>query len=544
MKKNYILFFTLLVFGWNDLYSQTNRYWIQFTDKTNTPYSTSNPNQFLSTRSILRRTNQNIPVTINDLPIDPAYIDSIKKIPGVSVYNRSKWFNAITISADTNAMKIIKTISFVNNTEQVKRYYRETSVEKERAVQTTLLRNNSTSSVYNYGPSFNQIDMLGGVCLHDKGYDGKGMVIAVMDAGFYGVDTARAYDSLRVNHQILGTWDFVDSDSTVYAEHTHGAFVLSTLGGNLPGVIVGTAPKAQYWLLRTEDGATEYVIEEDNWVSAAEFADSVGADIFSTSLGYTEFDNASQNHTYADMDGNTARISIATDIAASKGILPVCSAGNSGGTAWNFIGAPADADSVLAVGAVDSLGKYALFSSQGPSFDGRVKPNVVAQGQDAVVTNFNAGIFYVNGTSFSCPITAGLVACLWQAHPTLTNMQILNAIEQTASQYEKPDSLLGHGVSNFCAAHDSLVSENKVVDMFEVFPNPSSGKVYLKIKGIQNLNIKNIDVYNALGSIVSSMKISGLVSDYVVNLSSRPKGVYFIKINSDKGSTVKKVILD
>jgi subtilisin family serine protease len=398
---------------------------------------------------------------------------------------------------------------------------------------------------YNYGPSFNQINMIGGVCLHNLGFNGEGMQIAVLDAGFYRVDSLPIFDSLRTNGQILGTWDFVENDTMVYDSHTHGSMVLSTMGGNQPGVIVGTAPKAKYWLLKTEEGATEFVVEEDNWVSGAEFADSCGADILTTSLGYTEYDSVIVNsvlvpnpdsHTYADMDGNTCRISIGTDIAVSKGMFAVCSAGNMGGSPWNFIGAPADADSVLAVGAVDSLKNYAWFSSNGPSFDGRVKPNVAAQGQDVVVARPDSlGTVHLSGTSFACPITAGMVACLWQAHPTATNMQLFNAIQQTATQYSNPDTLKGYGLSDFCWANGILgVNEHNdpLSQVLSIYPNPFTEFAVISVQGIQAHGLE-LCVYDMLGNKVYQQKLNAQKTTLTLKL---PRGIYTAELK-DRGKS-------
>lgn len=535
-----LLVFVLLMSNFS--FAQYTKYWIRFTDKIGTPYDLSKPYQFLSQRAIDRRTRQGIAYAENDLPITPAYIDSVKKIPGVTVINRSKWFNAITIhTTDSNAIKKIKTFPFVVDAKGVQRYHRKSGVEG--TVKPILVYSRKgvpiNRNTYYYGPSFNQINMIGGVCIHNQGFHGEGMQIAILDAGFYKVDSLPVFDSLRTNGQILGTWDFVDNDATVYNEHFHGAMVLSTMGGNIPGVIVGTAPKAKYWLLRTEAAATEFVIEEDNWVSGAEFADSVGVDVLSTSLGYTTFDSIvvdsmnvvnPDNHSYADMNGKTCRISIGTDIAVSKGMFAVCSAGNSGGSPWNFIGAPADADNVLAVGAVDSMKNYAWFSSNGPSFDKRVKPNVAAQGQDAVVADPNAGgIVHANGTSFSCPITAGMVACLWQAHPTSTNMQVLNAIQETASQFSNPDTLLGYGISDFCAANTLLsVPENPTDggDVLILYPNPFSESTTLLIKGIKAFGL-DLSVFDLAGNLVHQEVIRS--QSVTLNLKLA-KGVYILKV--------------
>lgn len=550
-------------------FCQYTKYWIQFTDKNNTPYSVFNPSQFLSARSIQRRLNQNIKVIQNDLPVNPAYIDSVKKVPNVMLLNRSRWFNAITIyTTDTNALNTIKAFPFVKKTQPVRRLCRnaeeEECVMRNPASETKfpLLNEGPASarqispvipnSSYNYGLSLNQVNMLGGVCMHDMGYDGKGMVIAILDIGFDRVDSAAAFDSLRANNQILGRWNFVDGNSTVTIfGNVHGTWCLSLMAGNIPGKLIGTAPKAKYWLLRTEDGASETVIEEDNWVSGAEFADSVGADILSTSLGYTEFDSVKiggitvanpYSHSYKDMDGNTTRISIGTDIAASKGMLPVCAAGNSGWGSWHFIGAPADADSVLAVGAVDSLSAYVGFSSKGPSYDGQVKPNVAAQGDHPYVTDLGAGSYNIySGTSFACPLVAGMAACLWQAHPGATSMQLFNAIQRSASSFTNPDTLTGYGIPDFCAAHDTLllsVKENNLTDDIRIFPNPTTGKFRISASG----SFQSIEVYNLPGEKVYA--IPAIKGEAVSLPSGLGKGMYFIKINSEKGSVTKKLVIE
>ncbi len=540
-------------------YGQYTKYWIQFTDRNNSPYALWNPSQYLSARAIQRRLNQNIQIAENDLPVNPAYINSVKNVPNVTLLNRSKWFNAITIATtDTNAINTINSFAFVKKVEPVKRLCRNSEQEElssryqESRAKYPFINNisqpasenkkfpNVSPYSYMYGLSFNQVNMLGGVCMHNLGYDGKGVVIAILDVGFDHVDSAAAFDSIRTNNQILGRRNFVDINNNVTVPgEVHGAWCLSLMAGNIPGSLIGTAPKASYWLLRTEDGPTENVIEEDNWVSGAEFADSVGADILSTSLGYTEFDSVHvdsvttianpASHTYADMDGNTARISIGTDIAASKGIFPVSSAGNMGWSPWHFIGAPADADSVLAVGAVDSLRNYVGFSSKGPSVDGRVKPNVAAQGDHPYTTDLAGGTYNLySGTSFACPLTAGMVACLWQAHPTLTNMQLFNAIQQTASQASNPDTLTGYGIPDFCAAHLSLgINENAVLanEVIRIYPNPFQNTVSFSVQS-QAFSLNEIEIRNLLGENVFREDIT--LKHGTLNLSFLPSGVYVL----------------
>lgn len=466
MKQLGILLFALTIYCSSIAQVAPDKYWVKFTDKINTPYSIENPEDFLSQKAIDRRTNQGISIETNDLPVDPAYIQAIID-EGAEILTVSKWFNSVTVyttsSSVINAIELLPFVLSVEkdnlgypfiNEKSAKPFFENESTKEI----TSSLKGISSGQSYDYGFAFNQIDMLNGILLHDAGYDGSGMTIAVLDAGFLNVDIIEGFDSLWINGQILGYKDFVEPASpNIFSSHYHGTMVLSTMGANLPTEMVGTAPEADYWLLRSEDADTEYLIEEVNWVSAAEFADSVGADIINSSLGYTTFDDASQDHTYADMDGNTTPITIGADIAASKGILVVNSAGNSGGSSWQYIGAPADGNEVFSIGAVNSSGNYASFSSTGPSYDGRVKPNVVAQGQGStVISAYSGSVTSGNGTSFSSPITAGMVACLWQAHPDKTNFEIMTAIEESASLANNPNDQLGYGIPDYLEAHNQL----------------------------------------------------------------------------------------
>jgi len=318
--------------------------------------------------------------------------------------------------------------------------------------------------------------MLNGHILHNQGFHGQGMVIAVLDGGFSNTDINPAFDSLWQNNQILGTWDFVINGPVEFNKHSHGSQVLSTMGANIPGSLVGTAPKASFYLLRTEDGASEFLIEEDHWVSGAEFADSVGADLITSSLSYTTFTNPSMDHSYSDLDGNTTRITQGADIAASKGILVITSAANEGNKNWHYIGAPADGDSVLTVGSVDSQGNYSAFSSTGPSYDGRIKPNLTAQGDGTAIAASSGTIIFGTGTSYSTPVISGIAACLWQSNKSLTNMEIIKALESSASQANSPDSLLGYGIPDLSKAFfliqgiDSSAIKSETI--IRTFPNP------------------------------------------------------------------------
>ncbi|OQX96977.1 MAG: hypothetical protein B6I20_13640, partial [Bacteroidetes bacterium 4572_117] len=353
-----------------------DHYLINLADKNNTPYSLDNPGAFLSERAIQRRLKQNIPYNENDLPVNPVYLGELKAL-GLKIVNVSKWMNSLTVySKDTLLLDTLDKIPFVKSIGINKKTYVKNMDTDKLQIPIKAEKTNDFDSAdyYFYGNSFRQIEMLEGHHLHKEGFRGEGMLIAVLDAGFFKVDELPAFDSIRENNQIVGVYDFVDNDTEVYDASSHGMKVLSTMAGNIPGALVGTAPKAKYLLLRTEQGASEYIIEEHNWVVAAEYADSLGVDMINSSLGYNDFDDNNQDHVYADMDGNTTMISIAADIAASKGILVVTSAGNEGFSDWKYISAPADADSVLSIGAVAPDETIAYFSSRGPTFDKRIKP--------------------------------------------------------------------------------------------------------------------------------------------------------------------------
>jgi hypothetical protein len=325
---------------------------------------------------------------------------------------------------------------------------------------------------YDYGPSFNQIHLMNGEVLHNMGYRGQGKIIAILDAGFQNADINPCFDSLRANNQILGTVDFVNPGGNVYQEHYHGGAVLSTMGACVPGQLIGTAPKASYWLIRTEDANTENIVEEYNWVVGAEFADSVGADVINSSLGYTQFDNDWMDHTCADMNGYTNPSSRGANIAANKGMAISISSGNEGGSAWICVSSPSDALDALGVGATDEFGVYAYFSSAGTVNGNYVKPNIAAQGENVYVAYPDSSFNYGSGTSFSSPINAGMIACLWQARPTIDQFHLRLAIEQSANQYTHPDSLLGYGIPDYSKANLILTTGSHVMANVMAYPNP------------------------------------------------------------------------
>ena len=453
--KKYLPLLFLSLFFYQKSNAQFSRYIIKLKDKGSNPFSVTNPAQYLSQRAIDRRTKYNIAIDSTDLPVTPNYIDSIRLAGAVTILNTSKWLNQVAIkTTDAAALAKINSFYFVVSTAPIgsilstKRIDKKLDAPSIEIVQTTAIQKQLLSAEsYSYGYSNGQVKIHNGDFLHNHGFRGEGMIMAVLDAGFYHYLTLPTFDSMRANNQVLGTWDFVDNETSVNEDHTHGMECLSTIAANLPGVFVGTAPKTSFYLYRTEDVFSEYPIEEQNWAAGLEKADSLGVNISSTSLGYTEFDNPALNHTYSDMNGHTTISSRAANFASKKGMLLVVAAGNEGTSAWHYISTPADADSVLAVGAVDTSGNVANFSSYGPSSDGDVKPDVAAVGLNAVVANPSTGLpMFGSGTSFACPNMAGLTTCLWQAFPEINNRGIINAMEASASKANNPDNRIGYGI--------------------------------------------------------------------------------------------------
>ncbi len=532
-----------------------DRYVVFFTDKNNSPFNIASPQSFLSQRAINRRTAQNISIISQDLPVNPAYVDSVIS-KGAQILNRSKWFNAVVIRTnDPAVLSAIQALPFVSSTTVAGRVINigtepaEDSFKRSFVNPYMAAESNLKTGGFSYGSSFNQIAMLNGHLLHDQGFAGQGKLIAIIDAGFSDADIMTVFDSLRANNQIKATWDFVDGNANVYDDHWHGMMVLSLIGGYIPNELVGTAPKADFLLLRSEDAPTEYIIEEYNWAAAAEYADSAGADVINTSLGYTLFDESAMDHSYNQMDGNTIPITIAADIAATKGMLVVNSAGNEGNSAWYHISAAADGDSVLAIGAVDAFETYVGFSGKGPSFDGRVKPNVTAQGGSAIVASSGGGTQTGSGTSFSGPIVAGLAACLWQANPIKNNMEIFRAIEQSADQYLTPDEFKGYGVPDFALANLNLsaytISDPGSEQLMSVYPNPFEDRISVRFYSDKSQDL-NFGFHDITGKLIFNQienvlpySINTITIDTPSDLS---KGIYFLEMKTARQNYVRKIV--
>ena len=468
MKKILLLIFIAQFFVTGDIYAQFSKYIIRLKDKGTNPFSISNPSAYLTARSISRRTRYGIVIDSTDLPVTPRYIDSIRMAGAVTILNSSKWLNQVAIqTTDAAALAKIATFPFVlstgpiaaRNSQSITPVNKKLDAEFKQAPEPGT-SNTIAADYYSYGASYGQVHLHNGEFLHNRGFRGQGMQMAVLDAGFFHYLTLPTFDSIRNNGQVLGTWDFVAGNASVDEDNSHGMSCLSTIAANMPGTFMGTAPKTSFYLYRTEDVASEYPIEEQNWVAGIERADSLGIDISSTSLGYFTFDNPVFNYTYANMDGNTTMSARGADLAAKKGILCVFAAGNEGNGSWHFIITPSDADSVMAVGAVNTSGVVGGFSSYGPSSDGQIKPSVAAVGVSATIANPSTGQpGFGSGTSYACPNMAGLTTCLWQAFPEVNNMRIITVMQESATKANNPDDRVGYGIPDMKKAFVKLVKQ-------------------------------------------------------------------------------------
>ncbi|MBC8645084.1 S8 family serine peptidase [Flavobacterium lindanitolerans] len=525
MKK--ITFLIVLLSGFWAVAQEDAR--VYFTDKPDAAHYMANPLEMLSQRALDRRTRQNIALDEKDVPISVSYINQVTASAGITVKAKSKWMNALHIRGTVEAIQNLENLTFVDHIQ----FANPTLNTAGRAMHQSQLANGNknleTQVSFGYGTSANQIQMLKGNQLHQQDFTGNGKIIAVMDAGFPNVNTAQPFQRLITNNKILGGYDFVNRNTNFYTGGTHGTLVLATMGGYVENQLVGTGPDASYYLFITEDISDENPVEESYWVEAAEMADSLGVDIINTSLGYFIYNNPGYSYEYADMNGTTAFISRGADIAFSKGMICVVSAGNSGAGANPNISAPADAVNALAVGAVAPDSSYAGFSSIGPSFDGRVKPDIMAQGQQAVVSDTFGNIVTANGTSFSSPIISGMVACLWQAFPDKTNAEIIQLIKQSAHLYNTPNNQFGYGIPDFSRAlanalDTPVFSENS----FLVYPNPANSVVNLVIP--ESYEEVRIFIYNQLGQEIMNSKIKR--ENPVFSVENLQSGIYWYKIKA------------
>lgn len=511
-------------------------YRIYFNDKGPVSINDFLPGELLSEKALKRREKSNITVPdLKDIPVYHGYLEKISSL-GFKLHCTSKWLNTAIFKSE-----IQKDIGPILELPFVKKAIIVKDAGSKRITTDKLWFEIDQADT----PPFDQpVRMLNGQSVHKSGFNGKGITIAVLDGGFDNSDNINSLAELRKRNGIKGTYDFVGRKEYVYGYHTHGTAVLSILAGNIPGSIEGTARDAEYWLLRSEDTSSEFPVEEDYWAAAAEFADSVGADIISSSLGYYAFDNPSLSYKFSDMDGNTAFVTQAADVAASKGILVVNSAGNERNKEWLHIIAPSDGDSVIAVGAVDWTGAISSFSSAGPSSDRRVKPDVVAQGVNVPVQVKTVVVERSSGTSFSCPVISGMSACIIQAVPQASNTEIIASLISSSDRYQSPDSLYGYGIPDITVAIGKLQEKYilKPDHQTTVGPNPFINELRIVFRQVPGS--LGLELFDSGGRPLLKRDYSDFISRVLIldDFHDLSDGIYFLRLKTSNGTFVHKLI--
>lgn len=538
MKK---LYFLLILVVTNFGYAQIEDAWVYFNDKPSSATFLASPLTMLTQRSLDRRTAQNISLDITDVPLEQAYITQITNATGITVMAKSKWLNALHIRGTQINIQALTGLPFVNHVTYANHSLNPGGRISQNSNKIKAVNKNLEAQVaYNYGGSQNQIEMLNGHLLHQQNFTGQGKIIAVLDSGFTGVNTAAPFQNLITNNQILDGYNFPDRNTNYFSRHNHGTNVLSTMGGFEDGQLVGTAPSAKYYLFITEDINSENPVEESYWVEAAELADYYGVDVINSSLGYFDYDVVAYSHQYDDMVGNKTFASRGANMAFNKGIVVVISAGNSGATSEPHIATPADAIGALTIGAVNSLEVYASFSSIGPSFDGRIKPDVCAKGAGTTVASPTGTIYTSNGTSFSSPVMAGMAATFWSAVPNLTAQQVVNFIRQSADNYSAPTNQKGYGIPDFQLALTNALNLEAIQSnqSFLVYPNPAENQITFQLENKQK---GIVYMYDVLGQNIITKEISE--NNNSIDIQNLLNGVYYYSFESNKvfkGKIIKK----
>lgn len=512
-------------------------FYIQFKNKAYSSYTLTNPSAYLSTAAIERRLRYNIAIDSTDLPVSAFYCNQVANY-GVSIHAKSKWLNGITVTTtDSTIMSTIRSLSFVEFVQFTGLYTGTNNVaRKVKSV---------TTDTINYGYAYAPLKQMNANYLHNSGYTGKNIKIAVLDAGFKNVNINSGFDSLRLQNRLLGTKDFTEKTANIYNSDSHGANVLSYIAGNIPGNYFGAAPHASFWLIRTEYGPTEYLCETDFWASGAEFADSVGVDIINSSLGYTTFDDSSMDFSYQDMTGTVSRASRAATLASQKGIIVCTSAGNDGNKTWHYIGSPADAKGVVSVGAATLSGEAAAFTSYGPTYDRRIKPDISAAGSYTNYINTSGTVSSGSGTSYSSPLIAGMFACMLQfAKDRLYNYSpetIIDAVYKSATLYPFPTAQLGYGIPDFQSACNSLTNSlntAKVDSNLKVYYDKQTKQIHVKSRGDI---ISEIRIFNTNGTIINHYYCNS--EEITFNNIVLENGLYLLKASTESGSYTVKFIV-
>ena len=537
MKKLILLVAVLAVSFMN---AQVQDALVFLTDKEDVAASIANPISILTQDAIDRKTLQSTPIDARDVPVNEDYITQLKNSPGISVYAKSKWMNAVYVRGTQNDIEDLITAGFVSSVEFMDKSlnFRPGGTIPDKFA----IENQQSRIIYNYGDAANQTTMIRADYLHEQDFTGDGMVVAVLDSGFPNVLNNPAFSSIVAQDRLLGTYDFALRQENVDGTGSHGARTFSNIGGFILDQFVGTAPEASFYLFRTEYGPTENPVEEAWWVEALERADSLGVDVVNTSLGYRAYDNAAYDHSYEDLDGQTTIGARGANHAFDKGMILVTSAGNGGSSSFPTVGTPGDSPGMLTIGAVDSDGDYVSFSSIGPTVDGRVKPDVMAQGLNAAVVSQNGTVSTGSGTSFSSPIMAGAVASLWQARPEIPNGQIMQVVRESAHLFNNPTDEMGYGIPNFEDALTILLTlglEDQLrAEQFALYPNPI--KTSVNVSFPNGVTEADVSLYNIIGEQILTVKISNVTN--WINLSELGSGMYFATIKSNSKTNSFKLI--
>lgn len=528
-----------------------DRYAVFFKHKPQEGYTLAIPEGYLTSKAISRRAREKISMDSLDLPVSQKYLLGLAPNYQELLYT-SKWLNAAIIVTTSEGVKALQALPYVQRVSFVgKGFIPKTgnkllpSLGADDPISSPHPKWASRELSPQSTPYDFQNQLLGINDMHEAGFTGKGVMIAIFDAGFPGMQQAAAFAHLFSNKHLLGQLDVVRPwNKDVFKDNQHGTNVASLIFANQPEVLVAGAYNAQVILAITEDVATEYPVEELNWVRAAEYADSLGVDVINSSLGYLDFDDPSLTYTASQLDGKTTYVSIGADIAAKKGILVVNSVGNYGAAGSSSLVAPADAKGILSVGSVSTTSTVSAFSSRGPTRDGRVKPELVAFGQGPVLIRSTGLPASAQGTSFSAPQVAALAAGLWETKPEWTKEELLNALIKSGSQYASPDNNLGYGIPNFRAAlYGSLLDVAEEEEgAFLLYPNPLLGEE-LAVSFGQELSLV-ITLVDGIGRTVIERSISrdSPKTTYQISLPSLPPGLYVVHLWDGKNRGQTKLI--
>lgn len=517
-------------------HAQTELVFVFFKDKPNKAAFYANPTSELTQKSLDRRTRLGIALNDQDAPIEQSYIQNVRNL-GFTVTDYSKWMNGVAVNATTAQIAQLEAQTYVLSVERFIKHGGRLVNPSERVNKFEEFNNSLGRTEFNYGTGLAQINQINLRPLHVAGYTGAGITIAVIDTGFPRVNTGSGYARIRNNGQIKGGYNFINKSTDIYntSLNNHGSYCLGTIAGYIENSFVGSAPDADFYLYASEDAANEIPEELIYWTEAAEEADRKGVDIITTSLGYYDFDDSRYNLLYSDMNGTTSFIARAAQIATEKGIFVLASAGNEAQNAWHYIVTPSDNEKVFTVGAVTSTGASSGFSSYGPNAAGVVKPDASARGTSTAMV-YNNSATTNSGTSFSTPLAAGGVACLIQALPSKSVAEIGSLLRTNASLYPNHTDPMGYGILNFnksLTTAQLATGENTTNNSVKIYPNPvKSGFTITTAE-----KIISVELYDSLGR-----KVQTLSNSASHNIEKIGKGVYFVKIKTEKNEYIEKII--